>query len=250
MIEYINKNTGLIMLITIVMIMGLTYWFGIRSISGMIDSEKEGIQKSITTRENRERQLGKLQEYQDQYDAIVKDEAKLGVFTQKERMIDFIKQLEGLARERGVSISIETRDNAPPAKPISKSTIPEGESVGDKKTAAKADKSIIGNLPTQEYTHLALKVSGDTKKVIAYIHEVETLPVALDVIALDASRKEKEMMTPSTSAVSETPVVGLSGHDGAGLFVVNPISAPVIPVEPQKSFELEVIADTVVYHLK
>lgn len=252
--EYINRNTGLIMLIVIIALMGLTYWFGIRSISAIIASEKEDIQKSITIRENRERQLGKTQEYQNQYDAILKDEDKLRVFTEKEHMIDFIKQLEGLANERGVSIIIETRDNTPVKAVSSKSTAPsEGQDIGGKTAAAKADPSILGNLPTQEYTHLALKVSGDTKSVISYIHEVETLPVALDVIAIDSTRKEKEIQEPVSPgpAPSEIPAGDSPEHGGVGLFVVNPISAsPVVQTVPKQAFELQVVVDTIVYHLK
>lgn len=245
--EYIKKNLGLVMLVGIILTMILTYWFGIRFLDGVIMSKQEGIQKSVAIRENRERQLGKLGEYENQYNRILEEEEKLGVFTEKEHMIDFIKQLEALAEEHGVKIVIEAREaivvKTPPAKATPAAT--EAEKAADagsaEKVDAKKNQSIAGSLPTQEYTRLAVRVSGDTKKVIEYLHLLETLPVALDVISLDAVRKEKELSTETTSIPEAVT------HQDSGLFVV--ASEP--ESEKKKTepfFELEVIADTIVYH--
>jgi hypothetical protein len=249
--EYLKKNLGLVMLVAILIAMGLVYWFGIRMMGDVIAHEQNDIQKAIAVRENRERQLGKLQEYQDQYDTILRDEDTLKVFTEKEHMIDFIKQLEGLAQESGVHIVIEAREGAPvkPAAKVAadtdKSDVPDTAA----KTNAKKDKSIIGNLPTQEYTRLALRVSGDTKKVIQYIHKVETLPVALDVIALDATRKEREITRVNAPAAA-APVVTPEAmtREGSGLFVAVPETTPTPESITPAAFNLEVVADMIVYH--
>ncbi len=251
--EYITRNLGLIMLVGIIVTMGLTYWFGIRSFDRVIGAKQENIQQSVTIRENRERQLGKLGEYENQYNRILEEEGKLGVFTEKEHMIDFIKQLEALAEERGVKIVIEAREAPPVAKAPVKAAATDAEKTAEaggaeKVDVKKKDPSIISNLPTQEYTRLALRVSGETEKVIEYLHLVETLPVALDVIALDAVRKERELVSIEAAAQNPVPAPEAATHEGSGLFVVAPESA-VVPVKaPEYFFELEVVADTIVYH--
>ncbi|MBP5993393.1 MAG: hypothetical protein KA731_00635 [Candidatus Moranbacteria bacterium] len=251
--EYITKNLGLIMLVSIIVTMGLTYWFGIRSLDRVIGTKQENIQQSVTIRENRERQLGKLGEYENQYNRILEEEEKLGVFTEKGHMIDFIKQLEALAKEKGVKIVIEAREAPPVTKAPVKAAATDAEKTAEtggaeKPDAKKKDPSIIGNLPTQEYTRLALRVSGETGKVIEYLHLVETLPVALDVIALDAVRKERELSSVETVAQDPVPVTEAVTHEDAGLFVVVP-EPVIVPVKaPEHFFELEVVADTIVYH--
>lgn len=236
-----------------------TYWLGIHVLGLRIIDRQEDIQQALVLRENRERQLGKLEEYQSQYDRILKDEEKLTVFTSRENMIHFIKQLEGLAKESDVHITIEARESVVPktGKPV----IPDADKKSDEKTSAQADAkkkdlSILGNLPTTEYTSLALHVSGESKKVMVYLHKVETLPVALDIIALDALRKEKEpskdepqpvvVVPPPVSVPVSTP--DQTGHEAAGLFV---IASGVAAPEPLRgpAFELEVVADTVIYHV-
>lgn len=250
--EYIKKNLGLIMLLGIIVTMGLTYWFGIRSLNSVIGNKQENIQKSIAIRENRERQLGKLSEYESQYNRILEEEEKLGVFTEKEHMIDFIKQLEALAKEKGVKIVIEAREAPPvtkaPVKPAADAEKAAEAGGAEKVDTKKKDTSIIGNLPTQEYTRLALRVSGETKKVIEYLHLVETLPVALDVIALDAVRKERELQSvEAESSQNPAPAPETVTHEEAGLFVAVP--EPAAPIrEPEHFFELEVVADMIVYH--
>lgn len=251
--EYIKKNLGLIMLVGIIVTMGLTYWFGVRFLNGVIAGKQENIQKSVTIRENRERQLSKLAEYEAQYDRILQEEEKLGVFTEKEHMIDFIKQLEALAKENDVKIVIEARESAPVTKAPVKAAATDAEKTAEaggveKSDTKKKDPSIIGNLPTQEYTRLALRVSGDTKKVVKYLHLVETLPVALDIIAVDAIRKERELQRVEAVAQNPSPAPESTTHEGAGLFVVvpEPVAEPEKPTET--FFELEVVADTIVYH--
>lgn len=251
--EYIKKNLGLVMLIGIVVTMGLTYWFGVRYLDDIIAAKRENIQKSVTIRENRERQLRKLGEYESQYDRILEEEEKLAVFTEKEHMIDFIKQLEALAKEKGVKIVIEAREAPPVTKAPAKAASTDAEKTAEtggaeKADAKKKDPSIIGNLPTQEYTRLALRVSGETRKVIEYLHLVETLPVALDVIALDAVRKERELQSVEAGSVpNPAPAPEAVTREDAGLFVAIP--EPVAPAKALESFfELEVVADTIVYH--
>lgn len=257
---FLRQKYGLILLVAISVAMGLTYWFGIRKMVETIRVERDDIQRMLVIRENRSHQLSRLEEYGDQYARIVNDEKWLNVFTARDEMIGFVRRLESLAEEGDVAVVLEVREVPKPskkAKTVVKPVKPDEkeeekgeatEAVGDK----KEKKSILESLPSTTYTYLGLRVIGETEKVVRYLHKVETLPVALDVVSVETVRrenplflKEEEYRRQASIRQSIAPEVSTD---------TLPVPVPEENSTEEKSvmnaFEVQITANLVVYHPK
>jgi hypothetical protein len=103
---------------------------------------------------------------------------------------------------------------------------------------------------------LGLRVTGETKKVVKYLHKVEMLPVALDMVSIEAIRKEnanfseKTVQVPVPNQASDLAVLSVESTEPQ----TNPFAIPEIADLESKpavnAFELEVTAGLVVYHPK
>jgi hypothetical protein len=266
----LKQKYALALLLAILMAMGLTYWFGIWKTVRHIRDARDEIQKMLVIRENRNHQLARLEEYRSQYEAILRDEKWFDAFTARERMIEFVRRLESLAEENGVVVTLEAREA--PKAPLKKVTKPAasaektnekgddegGSAVSTKDKPEKKETSILEGLSSFTYTLLGLRVTGKTENVIRYLQRVETLPVALDVVALEAVRKEnlnfsdEEVLEPIRNqeeevAVLVTPEEVLQGTENPFSLQDNPTPETHLA---QNAFELEVNASLVVYHPK
>ncbi|MBP6975508.1 MAG: hypothetical protein KBB51_01615 [Candidatus Moranbacteria bacterium] len=267
---FFKKKYGLILFIGIFIAIGLTYWFGIRRMMDVIRSDRDDIQRMLAIRENRNHQLSRLEEYDSQYERIVSDEKWLDTFTNRDDMIEFIRRLEFLAEEGGVTVILEAREAPKPskkpkatvAKPVKSDGKEEegsdaAEGSSDKKE--KKELSIIEGLPSTSYTYLGLHVTGETEKIVKYLHKVETLPIVLDIISIEALRKENpdfsqeresEQPVPvaenSVSMVSTNELIPQDPKDDSSA-----VPEEIVSEMPEmKAFEVEVTADLVVYHPK
>lgn len=109
---------------------------------------------------------------------------------------------------------------------------------------------------------------GKTADVVDYLHKLENLPFALDVIAVDAARIEKELVeeevAPASPAVDLGSTLNPASSNGpdavvetaevnTDLFAAPVAVAPpsvVAPLPPKRFFTLEAVADVVIYHSK
>lgn len=261
-----KQKYGLILFISIFTAMSVTYWFGIRKVMEIIRVERDDIQKMLVIRENREHQLSRLAEYDVQYETIVQDEKWLDVFTARDNMIEFVRRLESLAEEEGVVVVLEAREAPKSLKKIQtaadlvkadkKESDEKGAESATKEKQDKKDPSILESLPSTTYTYLGLRVTGETKKVVRYLHKVEMLPVALDMVSIEAIRKEntnfseKTVQAPVPNPASDSAVLSVESTEPQ----INPFAIPEIADLESKpavnAFELEVTAGLVVYHPK
>ncbi len=259
---FLRQKYGLILLVAISVAMGLTYWFGIRKMVETIRVERDDIQRMLVIRENRSHQLSRLEEYGDQYARIVNDEKWLNVFTARDEMIGFVRRLESLAEEGDVAVVLEVREVPKPSKkaktvvkPVKTDEKEEEkgeatEAVGDKKE--KKETSILESLPSTTYTYLGLRVIGETEKVVRYLHKVETLPVALDVVSVETVRrenplflKEEEYRRQASIRQSIAPEVSTDT-----LLVPVPEENGTEEKSVMNAFEVQITANLVVYHPK
>lgn len=263
---FFKQKYGLILFVGIFIAMGLTYWFGIRKMVDAIRTERDDIQRMLVIRENRNHQLGRLEEYDAQYERIVNDEKQLDVFMGRDNMVEFVRQLESLAEEEGVSVVLEAREAPKPTKkkPASKPVDEKNSGKNDAEVPTdkkeKKDPSIFESLPSNTYTYLGLHVIGETEKVVRYLHKVETFPIALDIIAIEALRKEnpdfsqeRESEKPVSVEEQGAPLIStdesVSQEEGRDIFAEVPEEI-VSKKSETKAFRVEVTADLVVYHSK
>jgi Tfp pilus assembly protein PilO len=230
-------------------VIGLVAWFGIRLLLSTIQTKMDVIQQHAVTREYRERQLDKLPELEAQHALIAQHADSLGIILTKDRLIGFIEALERVARDEGVKIKIESRENAfleskvtviekkaNPSNPAPASDT-KGEDQGGtekKKASAAKETGIITELPLKKYLRLTISLSGEYKNIVRYVHRLESLPYALDIIGMDLRVKPEEVV----NAVPES---------GA----LNPFDATLVPAPSQterpESNILDATFETIMY---
>ncbi len=228
----------------------LIAWFGIRPLLTTIQIKMDDIQKLSVIREYREKQLERLPELEAQHALISEQKDRLNIILTKERLVDFIETLEQQALADGVTIKIESRDNAfleskvtivnekekanGSKQPVSGEKETE-DSVAPVKKGGGTDKGtgIIAELPLKKFLKLTMTVSGEYGMIIRYLRHLETLPYALDVISLD---------------IKVQPEEGDRVSSGAGTF--NPfgeLPESVTPPPMPKTDQLDAVLETVVY---
>lgn len=231
--------------------MGLVVWFAILPIKQSISQKMDDIQKFYTSRENRDRQISKLSELEQQFGVIQADEEHLNILLKEDRIVDFVKTLEGLARETNTEISIASKEGnsiiekkVVVGKPQTKSSADAdapAPAVSEKKKAT----GILDTLPFDRYLHLGVSVVGEYADIINFLHKMETLPFALDVVGMEMHQKENEERSSSSLSVTSgsgiNPFVATSESTAS----TPPLETPVIV--PEEKNTLEAVFDTIVY---
>lgn len=228
----------------LIVLMALIVWLGVMPMRQAISGKMDDIQKFYTARENRERQVARLPELEEQFREIVAGEEAMRILLEEDRIVDFVKTLEELAAETGVEIVIESKESSAivEKKPTAKAP---AEADGAASTASKktAKQGIADQLPYDRYLHINVSLKGEYADIIRFLYKMETLPFALDVIATDVRLNED---TEERSVVPEA---------GRNPFMLVPVgdAALVVPSQDDgqeaqgKRFPIEADFDTVVY---
>ncbi len=205
---------------------GLLFWFGIRPLHGLIRTEMDEIQKLDVLREYKSRQMQRLPELEKQHALIEEKGGTLAIVLTKEEIVDFIRTLERLAEETGVEIEIASKDNT---LLESKITLPlpgattknqkaaaageEGEEVAPtpvpqpKRGAKQQVSGMLNELSLKHYIRLTLTVKAPYKSMVTYLHKIETMSYATEIIGVTMKEAEKER---EESLSSEESVTDLS----------------------------------------
>ncbi len=236
----LKKHFPLIAMGTLCIVMALLLWLAILPLRGSIREKMDDIQKFYTSRENRDRQIAKLPDLSKQFEAIMADEGALDILLQEEHIVDFIKTLERLAGETGVTIEISSKENGSiidaKKSPAKQTSVKKGTETDEN---VEKDESILGNLPFDRYLSLGISVSGEYADIVRFLHRMETLPFGLDVVGVDM-RQESE----------EGSGRALSGS-GINPFLLTPTGENAVPAEKilteEKKDLLKATFDTIVY---
>lgn len=234
----------------IIVTMGLLGWFVIKPLQASILEGMNDIQKFHADRENRQRQFDKLPELRSQFEAIQRDEKTLNILLSEEEIVNFVKTLEDLARGTNTQIVIQAKDEAGGAiqekKPV-KAPRP-GDKAGaeeEGKGKEKAEKGILEILPYDRYLYLNIVVTGKYSDLVNFLHKMETLPYALDVVSLRVHPVDPEEEKNEVPDVRTNPFM-LSPSGGSVLTPTEPIRPPATTVALPKN-ALEGSFETVVY---
>jgi Tfp pilus assembly protein PilO len=206
-------------------------WYGILPLQQSLQDKARGIQEFYAGRENRERQMSKLPELKEQYDAIIANEKILDILMKESEVVDFVKTVEQLAAEMHVAMTITSKDA--------------GKVVAVKKPAAKTDQSkevsILADAPFDQYLSLSIKVDGRYDDIVTFLGKLETLPFGLDVVRIDMKKKAEEEEKDTASFVS-----GSAANPFSMLGESVPI-AVVAESSAEKKDALEAVIDILVY---
>lgn len=235
----------LVVMMTLFVGMGLILWFGILPFQRFIVEKADSIQEYYATQENRERQIKRLPELEEQFKSIVADEQTLDILLSESEIVDFVKTLERLAEETKTHITLQAKDgNAIQEKKASK---PKAKSAvlpdDDEDTKKKAPASILDAAPYDRYLHVSVAVIGDYRDVVTFLHKMETLPLGLDVIGIDIKLRDKETEEKQPSNPGRNPFLIFGG----GAIVPNETAPAEGLTEEVILGSLEATFDTIVY---
>lgn len=191
----------------ILLSIGLLGWFGIRPLYQLIATKMDAIQQLDVLREYRSNEIKRLPELEKQFALIDAQAPGMDIILSKEALVGFVEQLEELAVAAGVNIEITSRDNAfleskvtvikdGAAKEKKDVVSPEDEGsippTPAQKSKTKGAQGLLEKLPLKKYIRLTLTVQGTYANLISYLHKVETMPYALEVIGLVVKEASKE----------------------------------------------------------
>jgi hypothetical protein len=197
-----------------------------------IVEKRDRLQALGADREYRVRQIARLPELRTQYDRILKDEGSLDILLTEEKVVDFIKTLEALARDNNVEIKIASNDTPLVEKKKSDDD--------EKKSAPKKETKLVDALTYPGYLRLSITVTGDYEDSVNFLAQMENLPTALDVIGVKMHENTKKNEENAPQSGNPNPFLLVPGGDSA-LVDTAPEEAAV------SSGELETVLDTVVY---
>jgi len=191
---------------------------------------------------NQESRVKELPELRTQYDFILKNEDVIDTLINHDQVVPFIENIEALAHDNAVEIVITSRESGVKKKPAASVKKGAESSVGNDKSATEAEKknekkdeSIVGNLPLEQYMPLRFDVRGKYADAARFLHQVESLPYAVEVVALDIRRFDPDV---SAAAAKSSPA-------GDAFLSVGGIAAPVgkLPLEDL----VQALFDIIVY---
>ena len=243
-LSHYRRFMPLIVLLVLFSGIGLLVWFGILPFHRYIIEKADGIQEHYATKENRERQISKLPDLQEQFQSIVAQEQTLNILLSENRIVDVVKTFEALAQETGTDISIQakSKDAIEEKKGTSskKSANAEGDEAVSKK---KAPETILDTLPYDRYLHVSIIVKGEYQNIVSFLYKMETLPLGLDVIGLSIRKRDEEEAQSRPDNPGKNPFLILAQGPTA--------PGEVLPVEEVKDQvipgSLEATFDTVIY---
>ncbi len=148
-----------------------------------IAMESDDIQKFHAKIENAERKIGRLPELEAQFSVVKGDERKISRLLPEANAVDFIKEVEEIAKTVGGEVSIAQGSAVEAAK---KKPVPKEKDVVDddrKKTVER--RTIADGLSWEKRLPLRVTFIGEYAKAVNFLHKVETMSYRLDVVAID-----------------------------------------------------------------
>lgn len=231
--------------------MGLLVWFGIIPFRTFIVEKANSIQQLHTERESRERQLNQLPELEKQFQNILANENVLNVLLSEDKIVDFVKILEELAVTSQVEILIESKESTviqekkvvPKAK--AKKTTAQGTEEEPEVAAKKTVPTILESLPYDRYLWLNIIVRGEYRNIVTFLHKLENLPFALDVVGMTVKIREVDEERGS-APIGRNPFLLTPELN----FLSTDTTVPDTAKKVLSSGKLEAQFDTAVYLLK
>ncbi|MBP6929659.1 MAG: hypothetical protein KBB77_01855 [Candidatus Moranbacteria bacterium] len=176
---------------------GLLAWFGILPFQKYITEKADSIQEYYATRENRERQISNLPDLQNQFENIEGEEEILAILLTEKSIVDFVQTLERLAKDTGVHVLIRSKsgeiiEEKKQKKASTKTAVvaPDEETVV--KPVGKTTPTILDSVPFDRYLHVEVVVKGEYQTIVTFLHKMETLPIALDVVGMNMKVRDLE----------------------------------------------------------
>lgn len=213
-----NKMKPWVIQMSLLILIGLLAWFGIWPLLDLIQEQKDEIQKISVLQEHRSSELQRLPEL-EKYDGLIQEHGpELELMPTKDELVTFISDLERLADQSRVHITISSQDNtlleskvtAQPSKGNAKGDTADVSDDAESSTSAdkrkpKGPGGILDALPLKRYIRLNILVQAPYAAMTEYLHKVETMGYAVEVVNLvvkEATEEDRAMLEGDALAVS------------------------------------------------
>ena len=180
--------------------------FGVYFLHKKVQNALNAQERIKLEQEIQEEQITNLPALAGRYQKIVENEQYLGILYSEDRVVEIIKDIERLAKEREVTLVITQKEVAKkkPAKKEEATSEKKEEADGEKEQKeAPAAKTLEDSLPYEKHIRLELKAEGSYVAIRKFLHALETAPYALDVLslngALSPSEEEEQPVAPTTT---------------------------------------------------
>jgi hypothetical protein len=243
-----NKRIfSVVVMLSLFSAIGLIIWFGILPFQHYLTDKADSIQEYYATRENRDRQINKLPELEEQFASIMKDEGSLDILLSENEIVDFVKILERLALATDTHISIEAK-SAQAIEERKEGKVPAKKGVASQDEDVPSNKkktlpTILESVPYDRFLHVNIIVIGEYQNIVSFLHKMETLPLGLDVIGMDVKVRDNEDIAKNPAGPGSNPFLIL----GESTPVTDESAPDQKDEEPAIVGSLEAKFDTVVY---
>lgn len=193
--------------------------WGIFPLQDFITEKANTIEADRTLQANQESRIKELPQLKETYNHILQNEGVLDTLVSHDQMVPFIERIESLAHDDRVEITITNQGQGDTkkkpgtsgaGKPTNSQPVDGGDaSPSDKK---KKDETILGNLPLNTIISLRFDVRGRYTDVRQFLHQVEALPYALDVVALDIRQWQPTDKATRGDTFSTGNAIGTDGQ--------------------------------------
>ncbi len=237
--------------LVLVLLIGLTGWFGVFPLYKKIFALRDEIQQEIVHQQNQAEQIKRLPELKNQYESVLREESYFDILLTEDKVVSFIRTLEGVANESDVEVKIQSNDTELETQTKKKASNKDDTTNGDTTTEnndEKKPKLLTDLLPFSHYLRLTLTLKGDYTALGTFLSRLESLPVSLDVISVEIRQPVREdnsqdgdvrAVNPFSATDSANPTKGSD----------TPLKDGTLPVELTQplSPKLEMVVDLLVY---
>lgn len=180
-----------------------------------IAAESDEIQQLHAKIEHSERKIARLPEFEAQFSTVKEDERKIPILLPENRAVDFIEEVERIAKAVGGGVSISKGSVIESAK---KKPAPKDAADGDVPKKEPETKAITDGLSWNKRLPLKVEFSGEYAKAVNFLHRIETMSYRLDVISVDVRPIVSEERTRLGS-----DVFAVAPAEGVDPAVVEPV---------------------------
>jgi hypothetical protein len=173
------------------------------------------------------------------------EESRFALVYPQSQAVEIIRRIETLAKNENVALTITQKEALPKKQPVK--PVPSGGSTTATETKTAQNKvpdvpKISDKLAFENMVHLSLEARGEYKSVRNFLHKLENVPYAIDVLGVDMSVAPED--TEKKDVVNTTNQPGNIDSP----FLLDSVSEPTAPVAPTVTPE-EVVAsiDTLLY---
>lgn len=158
----------------------LLVFFAAKPLFEEIENNFDAIEKEKADKEEMRRKLGEFDEIQRQAEKIQEQEKILEITLKKEQIVQFVQELEDIAKNTGNEISIETKD---------KETLEKEMQKRKKDEKSKEEEGIMDSLPSENYLYFTIKSEGEYGNLINFINKIENLKYYSDIVSFDINKE-------------------------------------------------------------